>query len=451
MANDAADAEVAPPEVDPDARRRWIRLTALGALVIGLFVAAKVSGLTAHLKTEEIRAWMASAGWWGPIGYLGAFSVGELVHVPGWVFVLAAVVSYGRVAGGALAFVGAILSLSVSFAIVRGVGGKPLGAIRWPFVRRMLAQLDAHPVRTIIILRTVLWLTPQLNYVLALSTVRWRHYLIGSILGLIAPMVALAFLLDRYAYLIYTITLSPVFLLALIVWMGTTISTAVGFGSTLTIVAVGSLVMPVQSVLFRIMPLTTALSFYIVLRNPRAVDLRTLLTRILPVTALGLPVGIYLADAAPQSTLERAFAASVFVLAAAELIAMARKDASRTRTLSLPASLLLLFLGGVAHGAFATGGPPVVYVCARTIPDKTVFRATLNALWIPLSGALLVTYVAKGHITMATLKDTAPLVPGLIVGIVVGELLHGRVPERVFRVVVFATLLVVAVLIGVRA
>jgi uncharacterized membrane protein YfcA len=294
-------------------------------------------------------------------------------------------------------------------------------------------------------------LTPQVNYVLALSNVRWRHYLVGSIIGLVIPVFALAFLLDRYAYLIDTITISPLFLLALIVAVAVTISTAVGFGSTLIIVAVGSLLMPVQSVLFRIMPLTTALSLYIVLRNPRAVDMRLLLTRILPATALGMPVGLYAFDALPPAVLERVFAASVFLLAALELVAMARANVADVRPLSLPASLALLFMGGVAHGAFATGGPPVVYVCARTIRDKTVFRATLSALWLPLSGVLLATYVAKGHVTTATLRDSVPLLPGLVVGIVLGEFLHGRVPERVFRFVVFATLLVVAVVIGVRA
>jgi uncharacterized membrane protein YdjX (TVP38/TMEM64 family) len=192
------------PTLEParDVRRRWLRLAALAVMVVTLVVVAKVSGFTSHLGTEEIRARIAAAGWWGPVAFIAAFSLGELAHVPGTVFVLAAVVAYGRVAGGALAFAGALISFSFSFTVVRSVGGQPLGAIRWAFVRRILSQLDDHPIRTVILLRTVLWMTPQVNYALALSRVRPRDFLVGSAVGLFAPMVALVFLLDRFAYLL---------------------------------------------------------------------------------------------------------------------------------------------------------------------------------------------------------------------------------------------------------
>jgi len=176
---------------------RWKRLAALAVLVVGLVMVGRLTGLTAYLSIERIRAAMAAAGAWGPVLFLAAFCIGELVHVPGIVFVGASVVVYGRMNGGALALVGAIVSLSVSFVVVRAVGGKPLGAIRWGFARRILAHLDGHPVRTIALLRLVLWMTPQLNYALELSNVKYRSYLVGSTVGLVLPIVAIALLVDR--------------------------------------------------------------------------------------------------------------------------------------------------------------------------------------------------------------------------------------------------------------
>ena len=239
--------------------------------------------------------------------------------------------------------------------------------------------------------------------------------------------------------------------LSCVVGVGAAISTAVGFGSTLVILALGSLVMPVNAVLFRIMPVTVLLSASILLRSPRAVDLRVLFGRILPAMALGLPAGLFLLDALAPAQLERGFAAFVFLLASVELVAMARTNASRVRPLSRAASLALLFLGGVAHGALATGGPPVVYVCARTLPDKTTFRATLSALWLVLSVVLLAAYTLRGHVTAITLRDSLRLLPGLAVGVVVGDVLHRRVSQRVFRVLVFIGLVIVSVVMAVRA
>jgi uncharacterized membrane protein YdjX (TVP38/TMEM64 family) len=174
-----------------------MRLGAVAVLAVALFVAGRLTGLTELLSAARIRAALGAAGAWGPPLLVAAFCAGELAHVPGAVFIAAAVVCYGRIGGGALGLIGALASLSVTFAVVRAVGGKPLAGVRWAFVRRMLAHLDARPVRTIALLRLVLWMAPHLNYALALSGVRFRSYLAGSALGLAVPIALLDLLCDR--------------------------------------------------------------------------------------------------------------------------------------------------------------------------------------------------------------------------------------------------------------
>ena len=192
----SADAEPTPPAPAPSPVKWW-RLVALVLLIVGLIVLGKVTGITAYLSTERIRSTVQAAGWWGALLFIALFCLGELVHVPGWVFMAAGTIAYGLVGGFLLGFVGALCSCSVSFFIVRGVGGKPLGAIRWRFMRKILAQLDTHPLRTVIILRLIFWLGPQLNYALALSNVRFGDYLVGSALGLVLPLAGMVLVLDR--------------------------------------------------------------------------------------------------------------------------------------------------------------------------------------------------------------------------------------------------------------
>lgn len=172
---------------------RW-RLAALVVVLVGLFAIGRATGLASGLSAEQIRTTVHGAGPWGYVAYTGAFVGGELLHVPGMIFVGAGVLAFGKVTGFIAAFVTSILSVCVSFVFVRAVGGRALESVQRPFVQRALAHLDAHPVRTVVVLRLALWLAPPVNYGLALSTIKFRDYLVGSALGLVVP-VSLAVLL----------------------------------------------------------------------------------------------------------------------------------------------------------------------------------------------------------------------------------------------------------------
>ena len=62
--------------------------------------------------------------------------------------------------------------------------------------RYLLHRLDQRPIRTVFILRLLLFLAPPLNYVLAMTNVRYRDYLIGSALGLVPGLLLVALLFD---------------------------------------------------------------------------------------------------------------------------------------------------------------------------------------------------------------------------------------------------------------
>jgi uncharacterized membrane protein YfcA len=256
---------------------------------------------------------------------------------------------------------------------------------------------------------------------------------------------------------------------------------AIGFGATLITISVGSLLLPTSELLYAVLPLNSALSAAVVLRARTHVDGRLLLLRILPWMALGFPIGVLAFTRLPEDALKRALGAFVLVLAGLELAKKLRAAPVTIASVALPvpgatrggeadtdtdvaaatanggerplpraAALGLLFLGGVVHGAFGTGGPPVVYVCARLVPDKRVFRATLTVLWLVLGLVLVAVHVKGGHIGPGSLRRSALLAPGFVLGLIGGEIAHHRIPERAFRAVVFAMLAVVGAVLAIR-
>lgn len=175
---------------------RPVRLALLICVLVALFVVGKYSGVTEHVDAQSIRELVQDAGGWGWALYVAVFAGGEFIHIPGMVFVVAGILVYGKGIGVGLAWLASVVSVGFSFLVVRYLGGTPLGNVEKPWLKRMLGQLDARPIRIVAVLRLVLWLAPALNYALALTNVRFRDYLVGSALGLIPPVVGVALLSD---------------------------------------------------------------------------------------------------------------------------------------------------------------------------------------------------------------------------------------------------------------
>ncbi|MCB9596055.1 MAG: VTT domain-containing protein [Sandaracinaceae bacterium] len=193
--------ESAPSSEPAPSRRRAkvvsaLRVATLAALLAVAWVVADQTGLRDSMTQDGIREMTSDAGALGALAYLVSFAIGQLAQLPGAAFVLAARVAYGPVIGFLLAYTGALLSVSVSFFFVRGVGGRALTGLKWKWAQRVLARLDARPVLTIIVLRTLFALSPPLNYALAMSSTRFRHYFAGSAIGLVAPIAVYVFLSD---------------------------------------------------------------------------------------------------------------------------------------------------------------------------------------------------------------------------------------------------------------
>ncbi len=173
-----------------------MRLGVLAVVIVVSVVVAHATGATEYLSREHVRALIAGLGPFGVLAFVGLFIVGELAHVPGFVFIGAAILAYGRLEGGVLGYFGALAAVAVAFVVVRAIGGPALAAIERPFLRRILARVDERPVLAVAVLRTVLIMTPALTYALALTRVRFRDYMLGSALGLVLPIAGMALLFD---------------------------------------------------------------------------------------------------------------------------------------------------------------------------------------------------------------------------------------------------------------
>ncbi|HEY8085486.1 MAG TPA: VTT domain-containing protein [Methylophilaceae bacterium] len=176
--------------------QKYKRLIAVVLFVVVMFAVFEMSGLRGHLNLDFIKQKILENQLTGLLIFVLLFSLGNLMQIPGIVFLAAAVLALGQLYGGVATYIAAVISCIVIFFIIRAIGGNALRELDNKFAVKILAQLNAKPITSIVLLRTLFQTAPTLNYALAMSGVKFRDYLIGTLLGLPVPIFLLCWFFE---------------------------------------------------------------------------------------------------------------------------------------------------------------------------------------------------------------------------------------------------------------
>ena len=180
----------------PNFLSRYRRLLAVFLLLLALFALVRWTALKDDFSLSFLRHELADNQWSGLAIFVLLFVVGNLVQIPGWLFLAAAVLILGRLGGAVATYVAASTSCAFTFVAVRWVGGDAVRQLKGKLATRLLTQLHAHPIRNVVILRTLFQTLPALNYALAMSGIRFRQYMLATLLGLPLPIAVYCIFFD---------------------------------------------------------------------------------------------------------------------------------------------------------------------------------------------------------------------------------------------------------------
>lgn len=164
-----------------------------GALVL-LLIAAVVVALTLGTPDiDAVRARVEQAGLWGPALFFAVYVGLSLIPCPKALLTAAGGALFGLVGGAGLSVTAALLGAIISFGLGRLLGRETVNRL----IRGRLARVDGllsdNGLSAVLVVRLVP-LVPfiAINYASGLSGVRFRHYVLGSAIGMVPGSLAYA-------------------------------------------------------------------------------------------------------------------------------------------------------------------------------------------------------------------------------------------------------------------
>ncbi|WP_151994932.1 sulfite exporter TauE/SafE family protein [Buttiauxella massiliensis] len=220
-----------------------------------------------------------------------------------------------------------------------------------------------------------------------------------------------------------------------LMFMYTFVGVCAGFGGGLTTMPLITLLLPVKMAAPMSVIVGTATALYATWLSRKETDWKSAAV-LIAFSLLGIPVGLYALSYLPDHIMKVGLGAFLIIYSFYSLF-IPRLPVYDKRWIAAPMGAV----AGALGAAFSTNGPPVViYGMLRNL-GPAAFRGTLNAFFTANNIAIIGGLVTGGILTISTIKLVMFCIPTMILGSIVGQYVHKRIPVSVFRIMVFILLI----------
>lgn len=208
-----------------------------------------------------------------------------------------------------------------------------------------------------------------------------------------------------------------------------------GFGAGLLSMAILSLVWEVRDATVIMAPVGWLMVASLVVKLRKDTTPRALIP-IFTAIPIGVFGGIYALDVLPGVLLKSLLGLTLLAFVGHSL----RKTNSRPHRDSQRFATAAGALSGFTGAALSAAGPPVLIYATVAGWEKDRFRANLQAIFFVVSTISVIGLTAGDFFSESSILLSLKLIPGVLAGAMIGTKLSAKIPQEVFRKIVFAAL-----------
>jgi uncharacterized membrane protein YdjX (TVP38/TMEM64 family) len=163
----------------------------LKAVILLTFIVAAVAlvhftGVRDYLTVEKLGAWLAAAGLWAPLAFILIYAVGICLFIPGTLLTALGAAIFGPYWGFVYIWVAAMLGAAGAFLIGRYLGREFAASLIGDRLQKYDDAIERNGFATVLYLRLVYFPFTAMNFGMGLTKVRFKEYLWGTGLGILA-------------------------------------------------------------------------------------------------------------------------------------------------------------------------------------------------------------------------------------------------------------------------
>ena len=154
-----------------------------------------------------------------------------------------------------------------------------------------------------------------------------------------------------------------------------------------------------------------------------------------------MPLGAHLLVIMNEDLL-KIFIGSMILLFGILLLLGFRKQFKNEKLAMLPVGML----SGLLGGSISISGPPIILFLSNQDVDKHTFRGNLAAYFFILNIFIIPVYYLNELLTKEVWNYSLTFLPGLLVGVIVGNLLSHKIKDDHFKKLTLILLIVMGLL-----